>query len=74
MAAASSWAGRVLARPVFFRLNVHTHTLDTREVVCIRTEPSGKMAANHYANFTDTKVMLCRIFSHFSLLNGHSLL
>ena len=78
MAVVSGRAGRVLARPVFRRLNVHMRTLDTREVIRIRTsKPScleKRLAANHCANLTDTMVMLHRIFSHFSLLDGHSLL
>ena len=47
MAVASGWAGRVLARPLFRRLNVHVRTLNTREI-------TRKTAAN----FTDKKVTL----------------
>ena len=49
MAVASGRAGRVLARPLFRRLNVLMRTLNTREVIRIGTsiyaEPSRKMAA-----------------------------
>ena len=62
MAIASGRAGRVLAQPLFCRLNVHMPTLNTREVVRIRTsKPSHmgiKTAAYHHENFTDKKVTL----------------
>ena len=51
MAVASGWAGRVLAQPLFRRLNVHVRTLNTREI-------ARKTAAHHRANFTDKKVTL----------------
>ena len=37
MAIESGQAGWVLARPLFHRPNVHIPTLNTHEVVCIRT-------------------------------------
>ena len=56
IAVASGWAGQVLARPLFCRLNVHMCYSNTREVMCISiSKPSGKMAAHHCANFTGEK-------------------
>ena len=42
MAVASGRAGRVLARPLFRRLNVHVRTLNASEVIRIRTSKVGK--------------------------------
>ena len=42
MAVASGRAGRVLARPLFRRLNVHVRTLNASEVIHIRTSKVGK--------------------------------
>ena len=58
MAVTSGRAGRILARPLFRRLNVHVRTFNTNEVVLITLEPSLKAAAHHRANSTDKKVTL----------------
>ena len=50
MAVASGRAGRVLARPLFRRLNVHMRTLNT-----CQAEPSGKMAAGIIVQISPTK-------------------
>ena len=62
MAVASGRASRVLARPLFRRLNVHMRTLNTREVIRIRT------STHHRA--TDKSNLALR----FGLLDDHSLL
>ena len=54
MAVASGRASLVLAQPLFHRLNVHVRTLNTREVVRVRTgklSRLGKRVAQHRANF-----------------------
>ena len=67
MAVASGRAGRVLARPLFRRLNARTcmGTLNTR---------LGKRLPI-IAQISPTKRQRCvRIFSHFGLLGGHAFL
>lgn len=52
MAVASCRAGRILARPLFCRLNMKVHILIAREVLRIRNyKPSQKVNLHHHANY-----------------------
>ena len=69
MAIASGWAGRVLARPLLCRLNVHVCTLNTR------VYESSHQRLSNIVQISLTKRQHCiRIFSLFGVLDGHSLL
>ena len=43
MSVASGRAGRVLAQPLFRRLNAHVRALNTREVIRIRTSKPSRL-------------------------------
>ena len=50
MAIASGQAGRVLARPLFCRLNMYVRTLNTREVVRSKSY-MGHSTSNQHKNY-----------------------